>query len=179
MQYVSLLRGINVGGHKRIKMADLKELYSSLGFEEIVTYIQSGNVVFTANKQDQDLLITSIEKAIYQRYGFEVSVQVREKNVFAEAIKRCPYSGSMLVDETQVLLCFLSSIPSQEACLELQKYVKSPEQLVIDKDVVYLYCPNSYSNSKLGNNFIEKKLQVKATTRNWKSVCALQALMIA
>ena len=173
MTYISLLRGINVSGQKKIIMKDLKALYESLGFENVVTYIQSGNVIFES-KLDEDVLMEKIESAIIKEYGFDVPVQVRRASEFENIIEACPFAELDLVEEgTRVMVTFLASLPSSEYVEKLMTYVKEPECLVFMDRVVYLHCPHGYGKTKFSNVFIENKLKVKATTRNWKSVCKL------
>ena len=176
MTYISLLRGINVSGQKKIIMKDLKALYESLGFENVETYIQSGNVVFESELKE-NTLIDKIEKEIQIKYGFEVPVQVGSVDTFDDMMKACPFSDLDLVAEgTRVMVTFLASVPSVEHVQKLMTYVKEPERLVVVGREVYLYCPNGYGKTKLSNNFIENKLKVNATTRNWKSVLKLSSL---
>ena len=176
MTYISLLRGINVSGQKKIIMKDLKALYASLGFENVVTYIQSGNVIFKSN-QSEDVLIELIEKAIANKYGFDVPVQIRSASEFEQIVKSSPFTELDLVEEgTRVMVTFLASPPSTESVAKLMTYVKEPERLIIVRREVYLHCPNGYGKTKLSNVFIENKLKVKATTRNWKSVTKLHEL---
>jgi len=111
---ISLLRGINVSGQKKIIMKDLKALYESLGFENVVTYIQSGNIIFKSN-QSEDALISLIEKAIANKYGFDVPVQVRDTKALNSIINALPFSELDLVSEgTRVMLTFLASLPTAE-----------------------------------------------------------------
>ena len=176
MTYISLLRGINVSGQKKILMADLKALYVSLGFCDVLTYIQSGNVIFSS-ELGVDKIVTLIEKAINKQYGFEVPVQVREVEVFEKLIVECPFREFDLVEEgTRVMVTFLAKLPSEENVVKLMTYVKEPERLVLHGRQIYLHCPNGYGKTKLSNTFIEKKLGVTATTRNWKSVVKLYEL---
>lgn len=175
--YISLLRGINVGGHKKILMADLKVLYESLGFQHVNTFIQSGNVVFNTDMNAENL-VEKIEQAIVQQYGFEVSVQLRQISDFENIIKSCPYTKLDLeVDKaTKIMITFLDALPNQENIQKLMSHVQAPEQLVVMGKEVYLYCPNGYAKTKLNNNFLEKILAVKGTTRNWKSVMRISIL---
>ena len=154
-------------------MADLKALYISLGFCDVLTYIQSGNVIFSS-ELGADAIVTLIEKAINKQYGFDVPVQVREVAVFEKLIVECPFTELDLVEEgTRVMVTFLAKLPSEANVVKLMTYVKEPERLVLHGCEVYLYCPNGYGKTKLSNTFIEKKLGVTATTRNWKSVLKL------
>jgi len=176
MRYISLLRGINVSGQKKIIMKDLKALYENIEFTNVVTYIQSGNVIFDSDGSYDDVIV-KIQSAITKQYGFDVPVQVREAKHFESIIKGCPFPELDLVAEgTRVMVTFLADIPSNVHIDKLMEYVKEPERLVFVGKEVYLYCPNGYGTSKLNNNFLEKKLGVGATTRNWKSVVKLWEL---
>jgi len=175
MKYISLLRGINVGGHKKILMKDLKELYESLSFENVKTFIQSGNVIFETNEAIEDSIV-KIEKAISHKYGFEVPVQIREVHDFEHIIKTCPFTKLDLAEGTRVMITFLDALPTQENIEELTTYVHEPEMLEVVGREVYLYCPDGYGKTKLNNNFLEKKLKVAATTRDWKSVMRINIL---
>jgi len=170
-KYISMLRGINVSGKKTIRMADLKSLYESLGFQRVITYIQSGNVIFECNKTNKDKLKTSLEINIEENYKFHVPVQIRTALEFGNIIDNCPFNDiDISKDGTRFLVTFLSSTPAQNKLSEIQEFVTRPEKLVIIGQEVYLYCPNGYGKSKLSNNSIENKLEVSATTRNWKTV---------
>jgi len=177
MRYISLLRGINVSGQKKIIMKDLKALYENIGFTNVVTYIQSGNVIFDSDGSYDDVIV-KIQSAITKQYGFDVPVQVREVKHFESIIKACPFSELDLVAEgTRVMVTFLADVPSDVYIDKLMEYVKEPERLVVlGRREVYLHCPNGYGKTKLNNCFLENKLQVKATTRNWKSVLKLWEL---
>jgi len=177
-QYVSLLRGINVSGQKKILMADLKALYQSLGFTNVVTYIQSGNVIFTCLDKDLPRQQKMIEQAIEEKYGFDISVTICSSDKFSAVLENIPFKNIDIDEEgTKVLVTFLSDIPAKDRVESLYKYVITPEQLIINGDIVYLYCPNGYGKSKLSNVFLEKKLNLLATTRNLKSVANLNSLM--
>jgi len=171
VKYISMLRGINVSGQKKIKMTDLKDLYLSLGFEGVSTYIQSGNVIFQSSGSDKKDLKIAIEKAIGEKYNFHVPVTIRTEKELKEIADSCPYEGAEIEENgTKILVTFLASSPSIENQEILKEYVKAPEKLTIRGSEIYLYCPNGYGKSKLSNTFLENKLGISATTRNWKSV---------
>lgn len=177
MKYISILRGINVSGQKKIKMADLKTLYESIGFNNVVTYIQSGNVIFDSKVKNKTEIKISIEKAIEKEFNFHVPVEIRTKREIENVLKNCPFGSVDLEKEgTKVLVTFLSSKPSEANITRIQTYVVAPEKLLVRGREVYLYCPEGYGKSKLSNTFIERKLEVEATTRNWKSVNKLLEL---
>lgn len=176
-KYISILRGINVSGKKKIKMADLTVLYEQLGFQDVVTYIQSGNVVFKTAVNNQTELITMIEQAIEAQYGFQVPVQIRTHQEMQAVVDNCPFGSLDLVENgTKVLVTFLASMPSAEKVEAMLDYVIAPEELIVRGREIYLHCPNGYGRTKLSNQFIERKLKVLATTRNWRSVQKLVAL---
>jgi len=178
-RYISLLRGINVSGQKKIKMVDLKSLYTSLGYRSVVTYIQSGNVIFDADSLDRAKLIDEIESAVETHYRFQVPVEIRTGDELEGIIRNCPFgSVDLKEDGTKVLVTFLSEKPTAEKVFEIQKYVKTPERLVVSGREVYLNCPNGYGKTKLSNVFIERVLGVRATTRNWKSIYKLYELSV-
>ena len=171
MKYISILRGINVGGRKKIKMYDLKVLYENHGFKDVSTYIQSGNVIFTSTDNNKSTIKSKLESAITQEYGFDVPIYMCTQEEMKNIFENSPFLESQ--DEkngTKILVTFLSSTPTQTDIDNVMACVNEPEKLFIAKDIVYLYCPNGYGKSKLSNNFLESKLKVTATTRNWKTV---------
>ncbi len=174
MKYISLLRGINVSGQKKIKMADLKSLYEKERFENVTTYIQSGNVLFNSNIHKIEEIKTIIESVIKRTYGFDVTVDVRTTKEYQNIMNACPYNEAEREENgAKVLVSFLSDIPSEVRKIQLEELVKHPERLTVDGSVVYLYCPNGYGKSKLSNTLIESKLGVVSTTRNWRTISKL------
>ncbi len=132
MKYISILRGINVSGQKKIKMGDLKSLYESQGFQNVVTYIQSGNVIFDATVINRADLKARIEAAIEAKYKFHVPVELRTHSEIKNIIKNSPFGSVDLVEDgTKVLVTFLSSKPSEVKVSDIQKYVVAPEKLVV------------------------------------------------
>lgn len=180
VKYISILRGINVSGHKKIKMADLKSLYELLGFQNVLTYIQSGNVIFDTEAKSKTDLKARIEKAIEEKYGFHVPVVIRTDLEIANIVKNNPLGPINLAkDGSKVLVTLLSSKPAKNKIHDIQKTVAAPEELVVKGEEAYLHCPNGYGRSKLSNNFIERILGVEATTRNLKTVHKLHELSLS
>ncbi len=176
MKFIVILRGINVSGQKKIAMKDLQAMFENMGCLNVQTYIQSGNVICDYDGDDVALK-SAIEKAIVNQYGFEVPVLIRTPTDYARIIDECPFRiVDLTTDGTKVLLTFLAELPTEEDIDDLMKFVKAPEQLIIKGRHVYLHCPNGYGRSKLSNVFLEKKLKVQATTRNWKTVNKLYEL---
>ena len=178
MTYISILRGINVAGKNKIKMHELSALYKNLGFTEVKSYIQSGNVLFSTTIENPDIVEKMIEEAIRNQYAFDVTLQVRVKSELENIIMNCPFNPvDIVVNGTKVLVTFLKERPAEESVVSLMQHVVPPEELYIKGREVYLFCPNGYGKTKLSNVFIEKKLGVSATTRNWKTVEKLYELI--
>jgi len=171
--YISLLRGINVSGQKKILMAELKSLYESLGFENVQTYVQSGNVVIESEEQDTEALRKSIETQIKANYGFSVPVLIRTRDDFLRLIESKHFRKERSENPTRVMVTFLFEYPVQTRLIELSIPENDTCEFVIADQEIFLFCPDGYGRSKLSNNFFEKKLDVIATTRNWKTVNAL------
>jgi len=175
VRYISVLRGINVGGKRKILMADLKKLYSELGFENCISYIQSGNVIFEYQNVSNSILEAKLEDAILEKYGFEVPVIVRTQNEWEQSALSNPYTDSY--ENKCLYLTFLSEIPKIELGEAISELSFEPDRFqIIDKDV-FIYCPGPYHKTKLSNQFFESKLKVKATTRNWNTVLKLLELI--
>lgn len=168
---IAVLRGINVGGKRRILMVDLKSLCEKLGWQNVESYIQSGNLIFNSDKPNSELE-NDLEKAIEERFGFSVPVIVRSSKELKSSIEKNPfYEESASID--QLHLTLLKEKPPQENTELIQNYVSEPDSFeVIDKDV-FILCKGKYHKTKLTNNFFEKKLLTGATTRNWKTVLKL------
>jgi len=178
--FISILRGINVSGQKKILMADLKALYESLRFKDIATYIQSGNVVFKSNEKITDLHIAKkIEEAIFKNYNFQVPVIVRSSDEMKKIVSSNPFLKQKNIDVKKLHVTFLSEIPAKTAVETIENIDFSPDQFVISGKEIYLRIPESYGETKLSNQFFEKKLKVSATTRNWNTVMELMEMSSA
>ncbi|MBG9939160.1 DUF1697 domain-containing protein [Bacillus tropicus] len=172
--YIALLRGINVGGHKIIKMADLKQTFESIGLKQVKTYIQSGNIVFESEK-DIDFLKKRIQTEIKNVFGFDVPVMLRTHEEFINVIKRCPYEVNSLREGESIHIAFLANKLSKTEKDQLLMQKKEIEDCCIHEKVVYLFFKTSIRNSKLMNQF--QKLHTPATIRNWRTVNKLKAIV--
>lgn len=170
--YIALLRGINVGGHKKILMADLKAIFMSLGFSKVTTYIQSGNVVFYTTKNDSDLA-DIIHQAIEKKYGWHVPVLVKSADEIASILQHCPFSEEKKRSSYFILL---HDAPKIEAIQSLDLSAFPEEEAHITPHCVYYATTKSIREAKLSNNFFEKKLQVVATTRNFNTIYKLVSM---
>lgn len=171
--YICLLRGINVGGHKKIKMADLKTLFTSLGYNDVVTYIQSGNIIFKSHHISIDEITAVIKKAIAGAYGFEVPVFVLTRKMLTQVYESYALSPEHLASSYFTLL---HTVPSTEDRALVNNLELSNEHFVATENCVYLYPEKGYGKAKATNTFFEKKLNVVATTRNYKTIVKLLEL---
>lgn len=171
--WVALLRGINVGGRNRIPMVELKALHESLGFTDVTTYIQSGNVVFRGPDADPWGLSRKLEEAIAGRWGHKIHVVLRTGADLRRVAAGNPFLDEGVRDVSKLHVTFLASVPAPGKL----KALRAPEGLgdafhAGDREI-YLYCPGGYGRSKLTNDRLERALRVQATTRNWNTVCTL------
>lgn len=167
---IALLRGINVSGHKMIKMEELKQALEELNLVAVRTYIQSGNVVFNCENADPQKLPDDIAGKISQRFGFVVPVVIRTMEELVHILHHNPLLPEGTGDVEKMHVTFLSGIPSPVAIDKLRDHDFSPDKFVLKGKELYLYCPDGYGRTKLTNTFFESKLKVTATTRNWKTV---------
>ena len=172
--YIALLRGINVSGQKKIKMADLKAMFEALDYSNVQTYIQSGNVVFEAETADTAELGRAIKAAIERAFSYDVPVLVLTGDMLGDIAQANPYLKRPEIDVSKLHITLLESSPAQGARHEVEAFAASlADELVIHDRAVYLHCPGGYGKTKLNNNFLERKLHVSATTRNLKTINAL------
>lgn len=168
--YISVLRGINVSGHRVIKMDALKKSYADLGFTNIITYIQSGNAIFRFKNSEPHKIEKMIKNKISDEYGFDVPVIVKEAGVFKKVLRNNPFLNNNNVELSMLHVTFLSAKPAKSEVNRINEFDYSPDEFIICDDVIYLSIPGGYGNTKLNNNFFENNLNVKATNRNWKTV---------
>lgn len=173
---VSLFRGINVGGHHKVKMDGLKKLHESLGLRDVVAYLQTGNVVFKSEDADVAELTGQIIEAFEKTFGFRSEVILRTSTELSDIVDKNPFLGHPSHPEKEwkwVVVMFLAALPDDKAKQELLKtYVGSEELHIIDKEL-YIYYSNGVGRSKLSGAFIENKLKVRGTARNWNTVTKL------
>jgi uncharacterized protein (DUF1697 family) len=174
--FVSLFRGINLGGHHKIRMDELTDVHESLGLQDVVPYIQSGNVVFHSDDADVARLQRRIEDGFASRFGFHVEVFVRTSDELREIIDRNPFQGQYSKESKWVVVMFLAAHPDAAAQEDLLKTYVGPEELFIMGQEVYVYYTNGIGRSKLSHSLIEKRLKTFGTARNWNTILQLQRL---
>lgn len=172
-KFVVLLRGINVSGQKKIKMSDLKILFEDLSFTNVETYIQSGNVLFKSSTTNKKIIGNKIEKGIVGKFSYQVQIIIKTQDELGYALKNNPFLKDKTNDAERIYFTFLSEIPLADKMQKLKEVDCSPEKYIIDGATIYLFFPKGYGKAKLNNNFFEKKLNVFATTRNYKTVKTL------
>jgi uncharacterized protein (DUF1697 family) len=175
--YIALLRGVNVGGNV-LKMERLRELWCELGFTNVRTYVQSGNVVFEA-KSAPARLTETIESKLAGQTRLPVTVLVRTKVEMGNVINANPFLEETEIDQTKLHVTFLGAQSTSAGLKKLSTIHAAGDRLIVLGREVYLHCPNGYGNTKLSNNAIEKALSVRATTRNWNTVKTLYEMASA
>ncbi len=178
-RYISILRGINVGGKRKVLMTDLKNLYEKLGLLNVTTFIQSGNVIFDLDLKSKGKDINDkIEQAVYKKYGFNVPVIVRSLDEMKIIITANPFLKEKDINLKKLHLTFLSGIPLKPDLENIKSIDYLPDRYSITGKDVFISCSGRYSESKLTNSFFETKLKVSATTRNWNTVCQIFEIAI-
>ncbi|SEL61679.1 Uncharacterized conserved protein, DUF1697 family [Aquimarina amphilecti] len=177
--YIVLLRGINVGGHKKIKMDALKQLFLSLEFTDVETYIQSGNVVVKHRSKDIKSLEAIVRAGIEDCFGFDVPILMITHETLDTLLNNNPFIKRIENNEIESKKMYFMLLYNQadtKSVEELSTISFAPEEFVITQDVIYLFAANGYGKTKLHSNFFEKKLKCVATTRNLKTMNKLLEL---
>lgn len=171
--FIALLRGINVGGHKKVPMAELRELLTDSGFQNVQTYIQSGNVILESSEDNAQKIEDVIQKAIIDHFGFEVSILVRTRQELQSVFDNCPFSEEKKINSYFMIL---HTVPATNL-IESVSHISYPkEEFVIIDACIYFYCSIGYGKVKFNGNFFERKLKTSATTRNYKTMVKLLSL---
>jgi len=173
---ISMIRGINVGGNRPLKMEKLRGIHADLGFRDVGTYLQSGNAVFKAASPDAGRHASALERRILRDCGFEVTVAVRSSAEMTGVLRENPLLARPRVDPRFLHATFLVGAPGRESLEGIDLPLAKGEAAVMAGGVVYVYCPLGYGNTKINNTFFERKLSARATTRNWQTVTALEKM---
>jgi uncharacterized protein (DUF1697 family) len=175
MSSVALIRGINVGGSKMLKMADLKAICESVGLEDVRTYLQSGNVLFRSRRGSAEIE-KDLEAAIRKSAKMEVRVMVRSHAELARAMEANPFTSECKSDPRSTVIVFLDSKPAAAAMKGLRDGYAGPEPMHLDGRELYIFYKEGMGRSKLTPAMYEKKLGVSGTARNWNTVTKLAEL---
>jgi len=176
--YIAMLRGINVGGHNRIKMDQLRTSLEALGLQQVKTYIQSGNVVFKSATISPAALSRKIEKQIVGQFGFAVSVISRTADEINKTIANNPFLNDSSINPEKLHVAFLSEAPAPLALKRLAELTLEPDQSRCLGKEVYFHFPKGVSGSSLWKHPLDRVLSVEVTTRNWKTVNTLHEMCL-
>jgi uncharacterized protein (DUF1697 family) len=172
---VAMLRGVNVGARNKLAMNDLEALFVALGHTSVVTYIQSGNVVFHSRSSRAVSVVQGIEDRLARDLGLQVAVLLRTKDELGDVARSNPFVRTG-ADPACLHVTFLAEVPDPGLVRTVETFDGAPDELRVRGRDVFVHCPTGYGNTKLNNGFLERKLHATATTRNWKTVTKLVEL---
>jgi uncharacterized protein (DUF1697 family) len=170
--YAALLRGVNVGGKNKLPMKDLCAMFSSLGCADVVSYIQSGNVVFRADKRLLRTIAGSIQEGIAGRFGFQSPVILRSHEELAEVVRGNPYA-ERTGDEKALYVMFLADHPAGEQTKSLDPDRSAPDEYIVRGRDIYMYLIKGAATTRLTNAYFDSRLKTVSTSRNWRTVLTL------
>ncbi|NEA97901.1 DUF1697 domain-containing protein [Streptomyces sp. SID13726] len=172
--YAALLRGINVGGSRKVPMADLRALMEDLGLDDVRSYLQSGQAVFTTDRGDEDSLAAELADAIEKRFTFPVDVLVRDHAYLRAIAENCPFPAAEL-EPKQLHVTYFSAPVDEDRYTEIDRDTYLPEEFRLGDRALYLYAPNGLGRSKLAEHLSKPRLNkgLIATSRNWNTVVKL------
>lgn len=171
-KYIALLKGINVGGHKKVSMAELREILTKEGFQNVQTYIQSGNVVLQSSEKTAEVE-DKIQKSIMAHFGFDVSVIVKLREELQTIFDASPFSKDKKENSYFIML---NKIPGRELLKEVESISFENEEVIIKKDALYFHSSAGYGNAKFNMTVYERKLKVFGTARNYNTMVKLLSL---
>ena len=175
MRYVALLRGNNVTGNKMIKMTELKAAFEECGFQNVVTYINSGNIAFDSKATDENKVVAKIEKAIESRFGMAVSVMVREQKAINGILANNPFDGEYESHKQMHVLFLREEIPNDRVG-ELLSFQTDRDQVSVRGREIYALLLDGVAESQIGRGLIERKLKIPVTARNWRTLTKISEM---
>lgn len=173
--FVALFSGINVGGNRIVKMAELRAFFEELGFADVASYVQSGNVVFSSTRADAAGLTKTLQDAFEKRWGFHSRIMVRDGIWFARLVAGNPYP-EVVEDPAKLHAMALEREPTAEEIGRLAEKCAGPERFEVKGDILYLHAPDGLGKSRFAE-ILPRTLKVPGTMRNWRSVMALAELI--
>ncbi len=174
-RYVALLRSVNVAGHGRLAMTELRESFASLGYDDVVTYIQTGNVLFSTSSKSEKAIVGAIEAQLAEDFGDAPAVLLRTVSELRRIGSASPYAKGG-ANPARHHVTFLASAPAPAVLKALELPKSGKDELVVDGREVYVHTPNGYAETKYTGTFLERRLGVVSTTRNWNTVTKLSEL---
>ncbi|MGZ3118477.1 DUF1697 domain-containing protein [Streptomyces sp. H62] len=172
--YAALLRGVNVGGARKLPMAELRALLADLGHDRVSTYLQSGQAVFASGGGDEESLAAELSSAIGKRFGFAVDVLVRDHAYLQGIADACPFPAADL-EAKQLHVTYFSAPVDEERFAAIDRAGFLPEEFRLTDRALYLYAPEGLGRSKLAEALARPRVNkgLTATTRNWNTVVEL------
>ncbi|WP_417459999.1 DUF1697 domain-containing protein [Kordiimonas sp.] len=183
-KYVGLMRGINVGGNRKIKMADLRPVVAKAGFSDVQTYVQSGNIVFSGDAAPCTEIEKTLEAACEKAFGFHTEIMVRDEATFRAEASACPYVDGELnpkagLEGKFLHVAYLSHAPNKAKVDTLLEAYGGPEDITLIGNTLYIYYHEGSGRSDFSKYLTEKKLGASPTSRNWNTVQKLLAMLDA
>lgn len=172
-KYIVLLKGINVGGHNKIPMAELRKLLCDKGFSNVRTYIQSGNILVEHDQQSKKQAESKIQESILEYFGFNISVLVKTPDELKQIFQDCPFSEEK---KKATYFMMLHDVPNDKLIEEASNKVYDFDKYIIKNNCIYLYCEKGMGKSKFNAKSFEKKLNTFATARNYNTMLKLLSL---
>jgi uncharacterized protein (DUF1697 family) len=177
-RYVALLRAVNVGGNNKVPMARLRELAEGLGYTDVATYVQSGNLVLSADTKKAGQIETALAEVIRTDLGVDIAVMARSRKELADVIAANPF-GDIADDPRRLLVNFLAAQPAAEKIRGLDRGEFDPERYEFGDRCMYQWFPNGVGRSKLATAPWDRRLGVKGTGRNWRTLTTLLEMLDA
>lgn len=177
--YIALFRGINVSGYNKIKMTELKQLFLNENFQNVQTYIQSGNVIFDTDETEISSIQNRLINAIKLNFDYTINVLILTKTELKNIANSNPYlKNNSQIDVSKLHVTLLDKTPCNEKTAAIKsKFQTNNDAFEIHHKTIYIYCPNGYGKTKLTTALFEKNLKTSATTRNWKTISRLYELI--
>ncbi len=169
MKYVGLLKGVNVGGNNKVNMETLRAVCENIGFTNVKTYINSGNIIFDSSESTNDNLAKKISDAIEREFSLNIRVVVRSMDEINSIIAKNPFAGKFEEEKNMHILFLNEPVPAEKAELLISQNTESEQYAVIDYEI-YCLLNEGFLSSLLGKNYIDKKLKIPSTARNWRTV---------
>lgn len=171
-RYVALLRSVNVAGHGRLAMDELRAAFTDLGYKDVATYIQTGNVLFTAPSGSERAIVAAVEEQVARDFGDAPAVLLRTVPELLRIGASSPYAKEG-ADPARHHVTFLASAPTKAVLAALELPPSGRDELAVDGREVYVHTPDGYAGTKYTGTFLERRLGVVSTTRNWNTVTKL------
>jgi uncharacterized protein (DUF1697 family) len=168
-----------MAGHNKIMTTELSALYHKMGFKDVRTYIQSGNVIFNLDdKTEINRVALNIESAILKKFNYTIPVLIRTVSEIKKVVSDNPFFDEMNFDPSKLAVIFLYEIPSREQVEKVKNVDYPPDKFKIIGKEIFIYCPNGFGKTKLYTNFFENKMKVIGTARNWKTIKSILEIAV-